>query len=1081
MDEPVTRGRQRHAALSVLRVCVVVLIAATSANPQTNSAVPISGLGSEPVLVPQTAHSGPVMALAFSPDGQTLASGAEDGLVAVWDLGTERMRQAFVGHAAPVVSISFSPDGRVLASGALDGAVLLWDVVTGDPYTAIPRQGTGVWLVTFSPDGRVLASGQGHTLKLWDVESGDLIRTIDLNGRWAAGVDKVVFSSDWTFLAVSNGSGGVALLDPETGETLGSLNLTSNAFSRIVGMALSPDGALLAVSLFRYDLIGNSHRVWFCETATGKVWHHATGRGIASVQGGAITGGGKVAYSPDGSTLASSGVRAVTLEDLTTRSATNTLHAEANITCLAFSPDGQLLAANAGNGVVLWDIATGERSVLEGKVSAVRDVSFADDTTLVCEGADAAAAHDISTGWPVWTRSRTDVATDTFAYVDPATGKVMDRAPAEGKLASELLGTAVLSPANHALAASPTTNPAEQRIIVWDTRTREVIHRLGSHTGPVRALAFSHDGRVLASGGMDCTVILWDTGNWEVLQALQGHQPPISALSFSPDDRVIASGTAVPIADNDAAAADSTVYLWDAGTGEMLTSLKGSPGTVVALAFSPDGRRLASVNRYGTVVVWDLNTGQVYRTIRGGGGYGHCLALSSDGHLLALGGTDGAVHLWQVDANRELAAFVDVDRGQQWLTVTPQGYYDCSLEAARYVVWRMTDRLYPFDQFEEKYRRPDLVQRALAGEDISAAPPLDATQIPPTVWFARPGYGASVDGESVEVEIQAAGTYPIAKVDLSVNGRPVPGEVGRALGVGTPEQTERTVLVRVPLPPNEPQVRLRATAYDTELLKSRPAELLLRRTGVKRTPATVYLLSIGVSRYQNAKWNTLRYADNDALAFAYAFEPAEQHEALKLRVLTNEDATASKVRFGLRWLKDDAAEGDVAVVFVAGHGIERAGEYYFLCYDTMEADLAGSSLSWQEFVNILRDVRAKRLLLFVDTCHAGFAIGRRTADLIVDRLNRKASALVLSASRGEEVSVEGREWGHGAFTESLLEALGGRADRDGDGKISLQELGDFVYSRVEDLTQGKQHPCFPRLQEFGPEAVIAKVVRSSSQ
>jgi hypothetical protein len=559
---------------------------------------------------------------------------------------------------------------------------------------------------------------------------------------------------------------------------------------------------------------------------------------------------------------------------------------------------------------------------------------------------------------------------------------------------------------------------------------------------------------------------MWDLHSGRQLARCTGHDGWITSLAFSPDGSKLASGSE-----------DKTVVIWDARTGRAARLLKEHSEAVVSVAFSRDGRMLATGSNDRTVEVYQVAGWHPLAKLSGHGGWCSSVGFSPDGHKLATGAFEGGVGVWETTHNGSVLATVfGLEKGRDWLVATPEGYYDCSLEAANSVMWRLGEQIYPFDQFSERFQRPDLVRKALAGQDISSAPPLNGSQIPPNLAFRAPDYGAQVSGDKVEVTIEAAGVYPIQRLEMTVNGRTVPAEVARALEAERPADKERVFRVTVPLPPNEPQVRLRAVAYDSELLKSRPAELFLQRAGMKEQPGKLYLLAIGVSRYQNPAWNTLQYADADAKAFAETFGKAQggQYEKVEQRLLTDQEATVSNVKFALRGLKDTVTEGDVAVVFAAGHGIEQAGDYYFLCHDTKEADLANTALPWQDFVNVLREVRAKRLLLFVDTCHAGFVTGWRTTDNLIDRLNRKAGALVFSASRGEEASMERADWGHGAFTKGLLEGLEGKADTENDGRITLQELRDFVIPRVEELTDNRQHPYLPRLQEFEPDAVIAR-------
>lgn len=234
------------------------------------------------------------------------------------------------------------------------------------------------------------------------------------------------------------------------------------------------------------------------------------------------------------------------------------------------------------------------------------------------------------------------------------------------------------------------------------------------------------------------------------------------------------------------------------------------------------------------------------------------------------------------------------------------------------------------------------------------------------------------------------------------------------------------------------------------------------------SPSTLWLLAIGVSQYRAANLN-LRFADADARAIAEtiaAVGGGSLYGDVRIKVLTNQEVTRESILGSMESFLGAAGPGDVAALFVAGHGVQdlASGSYYFLPYPATAENLVTEGLRMTDFDAMLRVLRnnVRAVVVMLDTCHAGAFGLPATRIVAADEMAAQMSVgdgfFLLAATKPGEESKEKPELGHGAFTYALLEAIRGAADVDHDGVISASELFAYVARRVPTLTNGRQHP-----------------------
>ncbi len=431
------------------------------------------------------------------------------------------------------------------------------------------------------------------------------------------------------------------------------------------------------------------------------------------------------------------------------------------------------------------------------------------------------------------------------------------------------------------------------------------------------------------------------------------------------------------------------------------------------------------------------------------------------------------------------------------------------------IQWRVGPDLFPVEAFEAKFHHPEVVRKALHGEAIAGTP--EAQQfasgqtIPPQVAFTTPRDGQEVSGDRLKVEVAVTDVHKVTRLEVLANGRPTgakPLEVGaKPLEVGAKpleigakplEIGAKTIpaghkflqqfQVEIPLSAGESQLTLTGLAYDEDGLQARD-EIQLHRPTAAGAAGNLYVLSVGVSKYQNPNYN-LRFAGSDAEAFAGLWKqtPDGLYNQIDVTRLTDEQATTANVRAALFKLLEKATEKDSVALFLSGHGVQaNETDYYFATHDidaSSQARVAETALPWTALQTALAGLRARRVFMFLDACHSGNALGGQDAsnERMAELLVKRAGVMVFASSRGSEYSYELDDVKHGAFTEALIEGLGeGKADLEIGGKrtgvITAEELLAYLRARVPQLTNSRQTPSCPLLRDFGDAFVLMRVHR----
>lgn len=631
-------------------------------------------------------------ALAMRPDGKQVAVSSADGIIRIWALESGHLVR-MLNHGSNVVWLSWSPDGKMLVSSSHLSPGRIWDVQSGRLLRFLPPR---VAATSWSPDSRMIAMVEGgYTLQLWDVARWKIVRTQRFPTVVGA-LERVapVWSPDSHTLALPSDK-AIRLWDVQKGKELRSLE---GHTGEVLSISWSPDGKQLASSAK-----GDSNL---------RIWDAASGKGIYAFQFRNVTG--NVAWSPDGKALAIGTQSPHSLYDPNTGKQIVRLSFSGgqNSYRVAWTSDARQVVVSGSDGTQVLDASNGQLlQTLGTGAGSIHAAEWSPDGHTLAVGQSipkfpggALSLFDLQSNrlrWPTiqdaglvvaWSPDGKQIVAqhkaETLLLRNTLTGEELRTL--EGNVVAGSVYTQALawSPDGAKVAAG-----VGKRILVWSAETGKQIWRSEELPGKVSALAWSPDSGQLVSGTGEGpnAVCIWDGKTGQRLQQVVPNGPTsVKAVAWSPDGRTVAAGR------------NDDLFLIDAGNGQVRGKIAAGLYELSVLQWSSDGQRLSALVR-GELRTWDVATGKLLRSVV----TQHTpVSFSRDSRWLAHW-KGPEVRLWDVANGRARGVLLPGEEYEQ-LAVGPEGHFTGSprVERSVRIVLQKADgssETLPIDEFERRY------------------------------------------------------------------------------------------------------------------------------------------------------------------------------------------------------------------------------------------------------------------------------------------------------------------------------------------------------------------------------------------
>lgn len=595
-------------------------------------------------------HSDIVRSVAFSPNGDYVISGAEDGTIILWDISDGQKLHTFAGHSESVTAVDINRKSDLMVSASRSGQILLWNINKKSLVGEFNVHNGTVTDIQFSPTGgRIISSSLDGTVIVLDTALGQEIHRL----YHESPVQSIAYSPNSETIASGLSNGEIVIWDANSENII--TTMVVHEEKTIWSLVYSPDNSLLVTGSEDASIAIIDTQNWI---EIERLWGHDISP-VLSVE-----------FDNDMNLASASVDRSIVIWERQNDSfniINRFIGHTRSVLDLSFSPDSsRLLSASEDQLIILWDLFNGaeKTKIRYENTSHVDNIVSIPETSSLAIGLDGGQIgiwnYEDETSFSLDSSHNSRVSTIAISSSGDliASGSTDSTIQIWNRNAGEIVWHKIghgdqvtsinFSPNNEIII----TGSESGNVALWDVVNGEEMARFNAHDSRVTGSVFLSKSNNIITASFDQTIKIWDAQSLELKQELVGHTDWVTDIAVSVDEHLLISGSA-----------DESIIIWDLNTHSVVHQLYGHRGIVSSVAISPDSQIMASGSFDKNLFLWDISTGTLLRRYNGHEDWIVDITFINGGHAIASSGwTDRTIRIWRIHSLDELLKWIKNNR-----------------------------------------------------------------------------------------------------------------------------------------------------------------------------------------------------------------------------------------------------------------------------------------------------------------------------------------------------------------------------------------------------------------------------------